>query len=192
MEIPIFPLNTVLFPGGVLPLKVFEQRYITMTKACLRDGTDFGVCLIREGGEVGAPAVPVPFGCLARIAQWDMPQLGVFQLRAVGTRRFRLGATRVAADGLLWGTAEIIDEGPATQPTDDRCIEVLRSVVARFGTDFFESPLRFDDPTWVAYRLAEVLPIDRPGKQRLLEMSDPDLRQREVAAALAHAMQAAD
>jgi Lon protease-like protein len=190
VEIPVFPLNTVLFPGGVLPLKVFEQRYISMTKACLRDGTEFGVCLIRDGGEVGAPAVPEPFGCLARIAQWDMPRLGVFQLRSIGTRRFRLVSTRAAPDGLLWGTAEIVAEDPATQPTDDRCIEVLRSVIARFGTDFFEPPLRYDDPTWVAYRLAEVLPIDGPGKQRLLEMSDPDLRQLEVAAALARAMQA--
>src|SRR3970040_2837022 len=81
-QIHIFPLNTVLYPEGVLPLKVFEQRYIEMTKACLRDERPFGVCLIREGREVGTAAVPEPVGCLATIESWDMPQLGLFHLVA--------------------------------------------------------------------------------------------------------------
>ena len=78
-EIPIFPLSTVLFPGGLLPLRIFEQRYLEMTKTCIRDLTPFGVCLIREGQEVGAPAVPHGVGCTARILQWDMPHLGLFR-----------------------------------------------------------------------------------------------------------------
>src|SRR5918995_6119962 len=94
-EIHIFPLNTVLFPGGLLPLKIFEQRYIEMTKACLRDNRPFGVCLIREGREVGDPAVPETIGCLATIEKWDMPQLGLFQLVARGSERFRLLDTTV-------------------------------------------------------------------------------------------------
>ncbi|MGA0033351.1 MAG: LON peptidase substrate-binding domain-containing protein, partial [Burkholderiales bacterium] len=73
-ELPLFPLGTVLFPGGLLPLKIFEQRYVEMIKACLRDSTPFGVCLIREGHEVGVPATPHAVGCLARIEQWDVPQ----------------------------------------------------------------------------------------------------------------------
>lgn len=64
----------MLFPGGRLPLRIFEQRYMEMAKACIRDGSPFGVCLIREGREVGAPATPVEVGCLARIGHWDMPQ----------------------------------------------------------------------------------------------------------------------
>ena len=99
----IFPLGTVLFPGGTLPLKIFEQRYIEMTKACLRDNRPFGVCLIREGQEVGAPAVPETIGCLATIERWDMPQLGLFQLVARGGERFRLLETRVASNGLMSG-----------------------------------------------------------------------------------------
>lgn len=71
-DLPLFPLGTVLFPAGVLPLRVFEQRYLEMAKACLRDGTPFGVCRIREGVEVGAPATPDSVGCLARIVHWDM------------------------------------------------------------------------------------------------------------------------
>src|SRR5205814_7290111 len=86
----LFPLNTVLFPGGVLPLKIFEQRYIEMTKVCIKEDCAFGVCLVKEGREVGTPAVPQDIGCLARIAQWEMPQLGVFHLETQGTRRFRI------------------------------------------------------------------------------------------------------
>src|SRR5258705_6830326 len=93
-EIFLFPLGTVLFPDGMLPLKVFEQRYIEMTKACLRDEAPFGVCLIREGREVGAAALPETVGCLATIAQWDM-QLGLFHILARGGQRFRLRQTRV-------------------------------------------------------------------------------------------------
>ena len=100
-EIFLFPLNTVLFPDGVLPLKVFEQRYIEMTKTCLRDDAPFGVCLIREGREVGAAALPEPVGCLATIAQWDMPQLGLFHLVARGGQRFRVRETRIAANQLI-------------------------------------------------------------------------------------------
>ena len=87
-DVPLFPLNTVLFPGGLLPLRLFEQRYLEMAKGCLRDGTPFGVCLIREGAEVGTPATHEDVGCLARIVQWDMQQLGLLQLVAQGAERF--------------------------------------------------------------------------------------------------------
>src|SRR3982074_2077521 len=89
-DLPLFPLNTVLFPGGRLPLQIFEQRYMEMAKACLRDGSPFGVGLSREGAEVGAPAMPMDIGCLARIVEWDMEQLGVLQISARGGRRFRI------------------------------------------------------------------------------------------------------
>ena len=79
-SIPIFPLNTVLYPGGMLPLRIFEQRYLQMTRDCLRDATPFGVCRIIEGAEVGKPALPEAVGCTAVIAEWEMPHLGVFHL----------------------------------------------------------------------------------------------------------------
>jgi hypothetical protein len=82
-DVPLFPLNTVLFPGGLLPFRIFEQRYLEMAKGCLRDGTPFGVCLIRDGAEVGTPATHEDLGCLARITQWDMQQLGLLQLVAL-------------------------------------------------------------------------------------------------------------
>ena len=105
----IFPLNTVLFPGGVLPLKIFEQRYIEMTKVCISEDRPFGVCLIKEGREVGTPAVPQEVGCLARITQWDMPQLGVFHLHDRGHAAISHRAARACEkSGLISATIETL------------------------------------------------------------------------------------
>ncbi len=130
-EMPLFPLNTVLFPGGRLPLRIFEQRYMGMAKACLRDSTPFGVCLIREGKEVGSPATPVEIGCLARIAAWDMPQLGVLQISALGEQRFRLLGRRVQADGLAVGSIELLpeDEDAAVPESCAGCVKLLQRVM---------------------------------------------------------------
>lgn len=175
-EIHIFPLGTVLFPGGLLPLKVFEQRYIEMTKACLRDGRPFGVCLIREGREVGIAAVPEPVGCLATIEQWDMPQLGVFQLVARGGERFRIREMQVAPNHLITARVETIAPDSAPDEVDPLCREVLQAIIARVGGERFPSPTRLDDPAWVSYRLAEVLPLEARAKQELLEMTDAEER----------------
>src|SRR5438132_13910517 len=106
--LPLFPLKTVLFPGGVLPLKVFEQRYITMTKACLKDNSPFGVCLLTQGDEVVANAAAAkkglafaPIGTLARITAWDMPQLGILHLRPEGATRLHVPTPDNAHDGLI-------------------------------------------------------------------------------------------
>ena len=90
LRIPLFPLGTVLFPGGLLPLKIFEQRYLDMAAACLKDDKPFGICLIAEGGEVGAPAAPHPVGTLATIGDWEMEQLGILMVTVHGSRRFRI------------------------------------------------------------------------------------------------------
>ena len=103
---PIFPLGTVLFPGAVLPLRIFEVRYMDMAKACLKDGSPFGVCLIREGEEVGAPAVPEPVGCLARIAECDVEELGILKVKAEGLERFRIVSREVNRQGLIVGEVE--------------------------------------------------------------------------------------
>ena len=168
-DIFIFPLDTVLFPGGALPLKVFEQRYLEMTKACLRDNAPFGVCLIREGREVGVPALPESVGCLATITQWDMPQLGLFQLMTRGGERFRIQETRVAGNGLISASVQMFGaETPAEM--DPTCREVLNLIIEKAGATHVPAPLRLDDPAWVSYRLAEILPIDKAARQQLLEM----------------------
>jgi len=170
-EIPIFPLGTVLFPGGVLPLKIFEQRYLEMTKTCLRDNAPFGVCLIREGSEIGTPTVPEAVGCLATIAEWEMPQLGMFHLIARGGEHFRLLETRAAASGLLTARVEGLPAAVSAQ-IDAICRKLLDAIIAKVGTARFPSPVALDDADWVAYRLAEILPLDLTQKQRLLEMDD--------------------
>ena len=168
----IFPLGTVLFPGGALPLKIFEQRYIEMTKACLRDERPFGVCLIRDGREVGDPAVPETIGCLATIERWDMPQLGLFHLVARGGDRFRLVDTSVAKNGLMSGSIERIAPDETPVRVDPACREVLKLIIDRVGESNFPAPISLDDPVWVSYRLAEILPFDARVKQELLEIDE--------------------
>ena len=179
----IFPLGTVLFPGGTLPLKIFEQRYIEMTKVCLRDSRPFGVCLIKEGNEVGTPAVPHGVGCLATIEEWEMPQVNMFHLVARGTERFLLLDTRVAANGLMTGTIERIAPDAAAA-VDTACRDVLKLIIERVGTQHFPQPVSLDDASWVGYRLAEVLPLDAAEKQALLELTDAGERLTRLRAAL--------
>lgn len=171
-EIPLFPLNTVLFPGGLLPLQIFEQRYMAMTKACLRDSTAFGVCLIRHGAEVGAPATPEAIGCSARIVHWDMQQLGLLQIVAQGERRFRVRASRVQDDGLVLGEIDFFaDETDAPVPAAlAGCRQLIERLVAEHGEQLFAKPFRLDSSAWVGARLAEVLPLPAAVKQSLLEL----------------------
>lgn len=168
-ELPLFPLNTVLFPGGALPLKVFEQRYVEMTKVCVRDGSPFGVCLIREGKEVGEPATPARIGCTARIAQWEVPHPNIFHLIAAGEQRFRIVHTAVDALGLIMGKAELIPEESVHEAPDALCRKVLAALIERFGAEQFPAPLCLDDAAWVSYRLAEALPLTMEVRQELLE-----------------------
>lgn len=180
--IPLFPLGTILFPGGLLPLKLFEQRYLEMGKACLRDDLPFGVCGIKQGAEVGAPAMPFEVGCIARIIHWDMPQLGILHIIAEGGARFRIVEFRQQADGLLIGEVEIIpyDEPQAIAPEFSACTDVLKAIITGVGEQYFPTPLQFDDGTWVGNRLAEVLPLPLPIKQRLLELPDGNARLAEL------------
>jgi hypothetical protein len=171
-RIPLFPLGTVLFPGGLLPLQIFEQRYMTMAKTCLRDSSGFGVCLIRHGAEVGAPATPELIGCSAKIVQWDMAQLGVLKIVAQGERRFRVEATSVQDDGLVLGEVEFLPEeaeAPVPEPLLP-CRTLLERILAEHGERLFAKPFRLDSSAWVSARLAEVLPLAPNVRQTLLEM----------------------
>jgi Lon protease-like protein len=170
----------VLFPGGRLSLRIFEQRYVDMTKACLRDDTPFGVCLIREGEEAGTPAVPCEVGCTARIREWDVPSPGLFSLVTEGDRVFRILGQRVASDGLI--RAEVALE-PALIPTPlpsefESLSRLLQALIDQVGAEHFPSPPRFGEAEWVGHRLAELLPISALLRQQLLEaQSTPRLLQ---------------
>jgi Lon protease-like protein len=178
VEIPLFPLRTVLYPTGLLPLKIFEQRYLDMTKNCIRDSSPFGVCLIRDGEEVGGAATPYPIGCTARIQEWDMPHLGMFHLLCQGESVFRVTEHWVAKNGLLWGHVELREpEEEAALPAEYAHLAALvRKIIDKVGADRFPTPAALHDANWVAYRLAEVLPIEPALKQRILEAAQPEER----------------
>jgi Lon protease-like protein len=175
LEIAIFPLRTVLFPGTSLPLKIFEQRYLDMTKECIRDDAPFGVCLLRDGTEVGPPALPHPVGCTARILEWDMPHLGLFHLACRGERVFRIVEHWTLKNGLLRAQVELRE--PLAQmvlPSDYQPLaELMGRIINKFGEKHFPGTVRLDDADWVACRLAEALPLEAEFKQLLLEADDP-------------------
>jgi uncharacterized protein len=176
-DLPLFPLQTVLFPGGRLPLRIFEQRYLDMASACLREGSSFGVCLIREGAEVGAPAVPAGVGCLARIVEWDMEQLGLLRVTALGGRRFRVLSQRVQPDRLLRASAELLPEeqDAPVPPALHACVQLLERAIEQVPA-LFPEPRRLDSCAWVGARLAEALPLPLEARQELLEMSNARAR----------------
>lgn len=173
-ELPIFPLNTVLFPGGLLPLKIFEQRYLEMASACLKASKPFGVCLIAEGAEVGAPALPHAVGTVAHIGEWDMQQLGVLNVTVTGGSRFRIVERSADAHGLVRAVVEgIPDEPPLPLPPSlQGLVPLMKEIVSELGTARVAEPHRFDDAVWLGYRYCEVLPIPLQARQRLLELDD--------------------
>jgi Lon protease-like protein len=181
-ELPLFPLKTVLFPGGVLPLRIFEQRYIEMAKACLKDEQPFGVCLITQGEEVAHdPAVLPEFsaiGTLATIASWDMPELGILHVTARGGERFQVRSRRVEANGLVVAETARIPAEPAVALASrfEPMVRLLELVAARVGPHQFPEARAYDDASWVGYRLAEVLPLPLSIKQGMLEINDSDMR----------------
>jgi uncharacterized protein len=176
--VPIFPLKTVLFPGSALPLRIFEVRYVDMAKDCLKRDEVFGVCLIQEGEEVGPPAMPQRVGCLARIAECDVEELGIIKVRAVGLERFRIVSSEVNKQGLIVGEIEpLAAEAPAQDAVGlAECAAFLQKAILGIGLDRFVEPLRFDDASWVGFRLAEILPLRTDVKQKLLELTDATLR----------------
>jgi Uncharacterized protein, similar to the N-terminal domain of Lon protease len=177
-SIPIFPLQTVLYPGMLLPLKIFEVRYMDMAKECLKHGTSFGICLIREGQEVGAPAVPENIGCIASIAQCDMEELGILKVVVKGGERFRIAASEVSKQGLVLAEVEHLEaEADAIEaPGLVECADFLRKLIAGIGAERFAQPFLFDNASWVGFRLAEILPLRVDVKQKLLEVTHATLR----------------
>jgi Lon protease-like protein len=178
--IPLFPLNTVVFPGGVQPLRIFEQRYLTMIKQAIADNTAFGICAIREGNETGTPAMPYTVGTLVHVTDWDMPQNGILHIDTLAQERFVIRSTQTDSSGLITGTVESVSPESAVAIPDDLelAVEILRHIIDEYGDAHFPAPHAFDNAVWVGYRLSEVLPLKLNIKQDLLEMNDSVMRLR--------------
>lgn len=188
--VPLFPLKTVLFPGGILPLKVFEARYIDMIRECMKQSAPFGVVLIKSGQEVGAAAEPEEVGCLAHITGWDMPTLGLMMLRTRGGERFRILETRITPDQRLEARIEMIEADLDATPISDihvSCARTLKIVIDDINTKGrveqgdafvspFSQPIQLDSANWVANRWCEILPIPLRARQKLLELQDAESR----------------
>ncbi len=178
--LPLFPLSTIVFPGGQLPLRIFEQRYLDMVKQAIADNTPFGICAIREGNETGTPAVPYAVGTRVHITDWDMPQTGILLIETRAAGRFVVRSTRTEAGGLLIGKVDAVSDESAVAIPDEfeLAVEILRHIIGEYGDARFAAPHEFDNAVWVGYRLSEVLPLKLSIKQNLLEMNDSVMRLR--------------
>ena len=140
-EIALFPLNTVLFPGGPLVLRIFEARYLDLVKRCMRDGTGFGVVQIREGQEAGGPALTFDVGTYARIVDFSQQPDGLLGIRALGERRFRIVERRRARDGLNLADVEWLPVDPPTPLP-----EAYAELVAEGHEQFLRHPRGAEQP----------------------------------------------
>jgi Lon protease-like protein len=178
--IPLFPLNTVLFPGGPLPLRIFETRYVDMVRYCMREQSPFGVVLIRVGSEVGTGAVgeTSPIGTTARIMDFNPLPDGLLGITCQGERKFKVSKHWQQEDGLHVADVELVEPEEAVDlPFEyEHLGELLRKVLPELGELYANVPKHFSKASWVGCRLAEILPIASSEKQYCLELDDPIAR----------------
>ena len=176
--IALFPLHTVLFPGGPLPLRIFETRYTDMVRRCMREQQPFGVVLIQEGDEAGPVATTATVGCSARVADFYTLKDGLLGISCVGERKFRVLRVWRASDGLNMGEVTWLDpEPPQPLPAEyERLGATVRRAVDELAQQYQHVEKLFDDAAWVGSRLTELLPIELNDKQVLLELDDPIAR----------------
>lgn len=182
--LPLFPLNTVLFPGGQLSLKVFETRYLDLMTTCLRERTPFGVVALTQGHEVKRAGEAQHFervGCLADLIDCDSPGPGLLHIRCRGTQRFELTDPQQADDGLWEARAVCLPHDAQVPPTAAQATTVaaLQRAIAALeaqGNRPFLPPMQWDDAAWVANRWCELLPIPLAARQSLMMLADPLMR----------------
>lgn len=175
-EIPLFPLHTVLFPGGRLQLRIFEARYVDMVRDCLRDDKGFGICLIRHGSEVGTPPEIHEVGTLAQILDWRAGSDGLLEITAGGVRRLRVSASFVTSANLLRARVDWLDDRGPDSPVSAPIRDLVRIARDRGGL-----AVAGPEGDWPGYRLAELLGLDPGFRQRLLELGDDDSRVGEIS-----------
>lgn len=175
-DLPLFPLSSVLYPEGMLSLRIFETRYLDMIRDCARSNSGFGVCLILEGDEVGEPSLPAAVGTLARIVDFHTTDDGLLGIHAQGGERFQVRHTRIRENGLIQASVDwLTEEESVVVPPE---CALLATILERFhdqagGEHAHVDRARYDDAAWVGYRLAEALPLESAERQLLLQLTDP-------------------
>jgi uncharacterized protein len=182
--LPLFPLHTVLFPGGPLALRIFEPRYLDMVRSCLKEQSCFGVVTILEGAEAGDIVHIATLGTRARIVDFDALPDGLLGITCVGDQRLRILRHWQQADGLH--LAEVQELAPqaarALPPELAHLADLLREVLPKLGPGYAHVAACYEDAGWVADRWAEVLPLRAEDKLMLLELEEPLARLAQVAA----------
>lgn len=182
MLIPLFPLSSIVLPDGILPLRLFEPRYLTMVTNCFKTDSGFGVCLIQDGSDSGAPALPFPLGTLVNIVDFDQGTDGLLHITAKGEQEFTLQDFHTEPDGLLMGEVTLV-ERPEPAAVSCELDDDVRVLSDKLGLilDHLEPHINFaerrlDDPEWVCNRLLELLPVDANTRYDLLRSIDCEQR----------------
>ncbi|HEC29537.1 MAG TPA: peptidase S16 [Gammaproteobacteria bacterium] len=174
VQLPLFPLHTVLYPGCPLPLRIFETRYLDMVSQCLKTESGFGVCLIDQGEEAGIVNSTVSTGVTAKIIDWDKRTDGLLGITVLGEERFRIASVRIEKSGLAVAKVELLPDEQLILPEKYQSLaSIVERLLANAGQQYSSLEAHFTDASWVSWRLAELLPMDLSDKQTLLEMGDP-------------------
>ena len=173
MKIPLFPLNTVLFPQGELQLRLFEPRYIDMVSECLRSDSGFGLCLRDESKEITKGVGFFPLGTYVKIIDWDQMNDGLLGIKVIGERRFKVENYDVQKNNLYIGNVKLLDEDDGLLPEAyQNFSHLLKEISKRYKLPLIDVPEQFEKATWISDRLAELLPFDITAKKSLLEMNN--------------------
>ena len=180
LTIPLFPLETVLFPGGALPLRIFEPRYLDMISHCMKTECGIGVVLIEKGGEVGAAAQTCDTGTLSNITYWHKRSDGMLGITLMGEQRFRICNASTQANQLVVAEVELLPhiEKPEIADSEEVLVKLLKQIISQLEPPFTTMEKYYDDIEWVTSRLIELLPIPLQKKQEMLCLEDVHERLR--------------
>ncbi len=186
MNIPLFPLSSIVMPGGLLPLRLFEPRYLEMVRDCFRQQSGFGVCLIKEGAEAGEAAQPFPYGTLVSIVDWDQNSDGLLNITVEGQQKFRVLATQVEKSGLLTGKVELLPKETSTSVSGEykALQQTMHHLLEGVAPMIEYADPQLEDALWLGSRFTELLPLPNDVRHDLVAMDSPTDRLEAIAAML--------
>lgn len=177
MHLPLFPLSSIVMPDGLMPLRLFERRYLDMIASSLKTDTGFGICLIKDGRDAGEPAIPYLWGTHVKVVDFDQGKDGLLNIVAQGIEEFELQDFTVEPSGLLMGNVTLLPRLQADSEVDITELASKLDLILRYIEQHISYPeKRLDDPEWVCNRLLELLPLESANKFDLLNLRTLDAR----------------